>query len=405
MIARNCRFGLGLLAAAALAAAPLGGAFAEEGLKVGAVIPLTGTYGSYGKGLAAGIKIALDEINGAGGVLGQPVELSTEDDQTDATAGLNAAKKLIDVDKVDAIIGTFATSVTLPILSYSTKAKVPVFTVAGAPDITGIGKETGLVYRFVSTEGVFGQSYALYARQLGLGKAYVLAANNAAHLASAEAFEARFTAEGGTFLGKTVFEPNQSSYRSEVTKALAEKPDVIMLGAYTNDAIVLAKTILQLEPDVKLIGPLYALNDEFVAAIGPAAEGVYAADAMSAEDSPAYKRFEPLYKAATGDTPTGNPYAVMDYDELITLALAVEAAKSTDPAVFLPFIKQVANAPGVKVTSFAEGLAALKDGQDIEYSGASSTVDFDDNGDLKSMFFRTFVIEGGKAVSKGVVAP
>lgn len=405
MIARNCRFGLGLLAAATLAVAPLGTALAEDALKVGAVIPLTGTYGSYGKGLAAGMKIALDEINAAGGVLGQPVELLTEDDQTDATAGLNAAKKLIDVNKVDAIIGTFASSVTMPILSYSTQAKIPVFTVAGAPDVTRIGKETGLVYRFVSTEGNFGQAYALYARQAGLTKAYALTGNNAAHLASAEAFGTRFAAEGGTFLGTTVFEPNQSSYRSEVTKALDAKPDVIVIGAYTNDAIVLAKTILQLEPDVKLVGPLYALNDEFTAAIGGAADGVMAADAMSAEDSPAYQRFEPLYKAATGDTPTGNPYAVMDYDELITLALAAQAAKSTDPAVFLPFVKQVANAPGVKVTSYAEGLAALAEGKDIEYSGASSTVDFDDNGDLKSMFFRTFLIEGGKAVPKGTVSP
>lgn len=378
----------------------------KDGLVIGAVIPLTGTYGSYGKGLSTGINIAVKEINDAGGVLGKPVKLLIEDDQSDPTAGLNAAKKLIDVNKVDALVGTFASNVTLPILSYSSKAGIPLGTVSGAPDISKTGKETGLVYRFVSTEGVFGESYAVYARKAGLGRAYVLAANNAAMLDAKNKFSARFGKEGGKVLGATVFEPNQSSYSSEVNKALADNPDVIMLAAYTNDAITLAKAIYQLGSDVKIIGPLYALGDDFIKGVGPqVAEGTLATDAMSAESSGAYKHFEPAYKAATGEEPTANPYAVMDYDMVITFALAAEAAKSTDPKVFTPLIKKVANAPGDRVSSYADGLAAIKAGKDVEYSGASSTVDFDDSGDLKSMFFRTFAIKDGKVVAKDSIAP
>ncbi|MGI4814143.1 MAG: ABC transporter substrate-binding protein [Janthinobacterium lividum] len=375
-------------------------------LKIGTVLPLTGSYGTYGKGCSVGLQIALKEVNAAGGVLGKPVTLLSEDDQSDPTAGLNGAKKLIDADKVDIIVGTFASNVTLPILSYTTQVGIPVATLSGAPEISKIGKQTHLVYRFVATEGVFGEADALYARANGAKTAYVLAGNNAAQLDANKHFEARFTKEGGKVLGSTIYEPGQASYRSEAGKALAGKPDIVLLAAYTDDAVTLAKTLYQLSPQTKVVGPLYALNDTFIKAVGPTvAEGKLAIDAMSAENSPAYARVMPQYKQITGESPTSNPYAIIDYDMVITVALAAQAAGSTDPKVFTPFISKVANGPGKRVTSYEEGLAALKAGQSINYEGASSPVDFDDSGDLKSMMFKTFKLTGGKVVAQGTVAP
>jgi branched-chain amino acid transport system substrate-binding protein len=352
------------------------------------------------------MNIAVKDVNAAGGVLGKPIDLVVEDSQSDPTAALNAAKKLIDVDKVDAIVGTFSSSETLPILSFTTQAKIPVLTVSGAPEISDIGKKTGMIYRFVVTEGIFGEAYAVYARKAGYSKAYVLASDNAAERDAAKKFTARFKKEGGDVLGTTIFEPNQSNYNSEVSAALAGNPDVIVVAAYTNDAITIAKTVHQLDPDVKIIGPLYSLGNDFLKAVGPqVAEGTLSIDAMPAESSAAYAGFAPLYKAATGDEPTANPYAVMDYDMIITLSLAADAAKSTDPAKFVPFIRMVANPPGLVVSSYTAGLEALKEGKKIDYNGASSPVDFDDSGDLKSMFLRTFKIESGKIVATGSIAP
>ncbi|ASW04147.1 ABC transporter substrate-binding protein [Paraburkholderia aromaticivorans] len=375
-------------------------------LKIGAVFPLTGSYASYGKGCSAGLKIALDEVNAAGGVLDNKVTLLSEDDQSDPTAGLNAAKKLIDVNKVDAILGTFASSVTLPILSYTTQIGIPVLTLSGAPEISQIGRRTHLVYRFVATEGVFGESYAIYAHQSGAKTAYVLATNNAAQLDSARHFTSRFTSLGGKVLGQTVFEPGMSSYRSELTKTLVGKPDIVLIAGYTDDAVTLTKTLYQLSPTTRVIGPLYELSDTYLRTVGPAvAEGKLATDATSAEGSPAYARVLPLYRQITGDDPTSNPYAIIDYDMVITLALAAQAAGSTDPNVFTPFIATVANGPGKTVTSYAEGLAALKAGQKIKYEGASSTIEFNESGDLKHMMFKTFLLTGGKVVVKGTVSP
>ncbi|WP_454749055.1 ABC transporter substrate-binding protein [Ciceribacter selenitireducens] len=393
------------LGALALVAGLSGTAYAEDGLKIGAVFPLTGTYASYGKGMSAALKIALEEINAAGGVLGKPVTLVVEDDQTDPTAGLNAAKKVVEVDKVSAIVSTFATSVTLPILSYTTQIGVPIATVSGAPEVTQIGKDTGLVYRFVYTEGRMGDAMATYALKAGYKRAYVLKANNAAMIDSGSSFAKRFKADGGELLGETTFEPSQSSYRSELTKALADEPELVMIGGYTNDAITLAKALYQLSPETKIVGPLYSLGTDFIKAVGPeVSQGALAVDPVASVNSRAYKSLAPLYTAAVNEDPIGNPYAVIAYDELVTFALAAEAAKSTDAKVYTPFIAKVANAPGEKVHTFAEGLAAIKAGKDIDYDGASSPVDFD-GPDLSSMFMQTYLIADGKVVAKDTLAP
>ncbi len=104
------------------------------------------------------------------------------------------------------------------------------------------------------------------------------------------------------------------------------------------------------------------------------------------------------------EDPINNPYAVIAYDEVVTFALAAEAAKSTEAKAYVPFIPRVANPPGEKVHTFAEGLAAIRSGKDVDYDGASSPVDFD-GPDLSAMFMQTYRIEGGKVVAKETLAP
>src|SRR5258708_25172365 len=102
----------------------LGGAAAVAGLstlplraqggpiKIGTLTPLTGAGGPYGPVMVKAVKAVVDQVNAAGGVLGRKIELVSEDDQTNPEAGVRAVRKLIDVDKVSAILGTWASSVT-----------------------------------------------------------------------------------------------------------------------------------------------------------------------------------------------------------------------------------------------------------------------------------------------------
>jgi branched-chain amino acid transport system substrate-binding protein len=379
---------------------------AQEPLRIGAILPLTGSLGTFGPGQAAALKIAADEVNANGGVLGLPVTLNVEDDETNSTAGVNAARKLVEINGAKVLLGTLSSSVTLPVLAYASPLGIPVMTVSGAPEISEVGRRTKLAYRYVVTERKLAEVYAVVARRAGYKRAAVIAFNNAAQAAGAESFAQRFQREGGEFLGTVVIEGGRSSYRAELTKVLAGKPDLIVLGAYQGDAIILAKEIFQLGENVAMIGPAYALNDAFVKAVGTSvSEGINVVDVTPNLDSSTYKRFAQSYRTALGKDPVNNPYAVAAYDMLVVTALAAEAAKSTDPKVFVPFIRTVSGPPGEKVDSYAAGVRALRAGRKIYFEGASSPLDFDDAGDIRTMRFAALKIKAGVPVLQAPVAP
>lgn len=395
---------LGVVAAALAAGGA--GSQAQEALKIGGVLSLTGSMSPYGPGQAEAIKIAVDQVNKAGGVLGQPMAAPVEDDETNAASGVNAARKLVDVNGARALVGLLSSSVTLPVLAYTTQVGIPVLTSAGAPQVTDVAIRTGLAFRFVSTEAKFAEGYAILARKAGFKKASVLAFNNAAQTAAAEAFVKRFAKEGGTTSTPVIFEGGKSSYRSELAKVLESKPDVVIVAAYLNDAVVIAKTLYQLAPGTKVIGPAYTFNDAFIKTAGAeVAEGIVALDVAPDVDSKAYAGMADAYRAATKADPTSNPYAVITYDQVITVALAATAAKSADPAKFVPQIRVVSGPPGEKVYTYADGLAALQAGKKIDYQGASSPIDLDETGNIASMNFASFELKGGKLQPTGRIAP
>src|SRR5210317_531660 len=108
-----------------------GMASAADTFKIGGLVPITGTQAVMAEDLATGLKLAEEEVNAAGGVLGMPIKVIIEDTETRPAPGMDAARKLIDVDKVGVIAGGFSSGVSLPIAKYC-QSKGLVF-VAGAP--------------------------------------------------------------------------------------------------------------------------------------------------------------------------------------------------------------------------------------------------------------------------------
>ena len=117
----------------------------SEPIKLATLTPLTGAGGSYGPVMAKVAKAVVDEVNGAGGVLGRKVELVSEDDQTNPDAGVRAARKLIDVDKVSAIVGTWASAVTTAVAPLCWESKTFLCTVSGADSITQLPHQGYLI--------------------------------------------------------------------------------------------------------------------------------------------------------------------------------------------------------------------------------------------------------------------
>lgn len=388
---------------AALITVSLAQAQQANEIRIGALNPLTGSGSPYGPGMQQAIKLAVSQVNLRGGVMGKKIRLFTEDTGTDPETAVRAAKKLLDVNKVQAILGTWSSGVTMAVVPLTIKAGAIEMSVSGAPQLTTL-VDDDLVYRTQASNTLFGEVFAEVAKRNGFKRAATLAFNNPSGIGNTTEFAKQFKADGGTVTSTVVYDGGRASYRTEIEKTLAAKPDVIVMGSYLADTTIILKELYQLGENIPVIAPAWAINPELVKAIGPAAEGAFAVDALPNLGTKGYDFFKSAYQKVSKSDPVTNPYAAMVYDQVIVLALAMEAAKSTDPKVYKAKIRDVSAAPGKLVYSYAEGVKELSAGRDINYEGASSSIDFDKAGDVRPNF-GIFQVKKGVLVLTGQFKP
>jgi branched-chain amino acid transport system substrate-binding protein len=374
--------------------------FAQESgpIRIGALNPITGSGSPYGTGMQKMILAAAETVNAAGGAAGRPIQIFAEDGQTNPQAAVLAAKKLIEVNKVQAIVGTWSSGVTLAVLPLCRAAGIPILHVSGAPNLSDLSVTGGLGYRFHTPNGRTGRCYAEMCKKEGFKRVATMAFNNASGLGLTEGFAKAWKDMGSDLVEKVVYEPNQSSYRSELMKVLAARPDAIVTGSYYADTTIIMREWFQTGQKTRWVIPGHATTPEFIKAVGPVAEGVLTADLVVAKESPSYAPYDEAYRKQMGQPGESNIYAAMTWDMVIALALAIEATGSADMAAVNKNIRTVSNAPGTKVHGFADGRAKLKAGK-IDYDGASSILDFDENGDI-TPDFGVYQIEKGELARK-----
>jgi len=394
--------GAGLAAASALS--PF--AFAQAGapFRIGSLCPITGAGSPYGSGMQKAIELAVAEVNAAGGGAGHKLELFTEDGQTKPDAAVLAAKKLIEVNKVQAILGTWSSGVTLAVMPLTDAAGIIEMNTSGAPAISTQDTKD-LVWRFQATNDRFGAAFAVIAEKRGWKRPATMAFNNASGIGNAEGFKKAWEKKGGKVVASVVYEPNRPSYRTELQGILAAKPDVIVTGSYLPDSTIILKEWFQSGQDVKWIFPGWAANPDLVKALGnEVVEGIISVDSVSNENAASYKALDAAYTKATGKSISTNVYGAMTYDMVICLALAMEAAgPNATVAQINSKIREVSNPEGTKVYSFAEGKKLLGEKKKVNYEGASGRLDFDQYGDV-TPDFGVFVIEKGQLVRRDVVS-
>jgi branched-chain amino acid transport system substrate-binding protein len=350
------------------------------------------------------IVAAAEAVNAAGGAGGKKIEVVSEDSQTSPQAAVLAAKKLIDVNKVQAILGTWSSGVSLAVVPLTNDANIILMNTSGAPALSvPPANAKGLSYRYQATNDRFGRAFAEIAEKEGFKRPATMAFNNASGIGNTEGFRKAWEAKGGKVVESVVYEPNQPTYRSELQRVLAANPDVIVTGSYLADTTIIMREWFQSGQPVKWIMPGWAASPDLVKAVGAdVLEGVISVDSISNENAPSYKAYGDAYQKATGQPGQSNVYAAMTWDMMNVIALAIEAAKSTETAAINAKIREVANPDGQKVFTFAEGKEALKKGK-INYEGASSVLDFDQYGDV-TPDFGVFFIEGGKFNRRYVVS-
>ena len=380
--------------------------FAQQGdaFRIGALTPITGAGSPYGPGMQQAIRLAVDEINAAGGAGGRKLELFTEDSQTKPDAAVLAAKKLIEVNKVQAVLGTWASGVSLAVLPLTEAAGIIEMNVSGAPTISTLDTKD-LVWRFQATNDRFGAAFAEICAKRGFKRPATMAFNNASGLGNVEGFTRVWTQRGGKVAAHVTYEPNRPSYRSELQKILAAKPDVIVMGSYLPDTTIILREWFQAGAENKWIIPGWAANPDLVKALGAeVCEGIISVDTVSNEKSASFAHFDAAYTKATGKPASTNVYAAMAYDMVVSLGLAMElAGPGASVAQVNARLRDVANPPGTAVFTFAEGKALLAKKGKVNYEGASGKLDFDKYGDV-TPDFGVYVIEKGQLVRRDVVS-
>ena len=394
------------LAIAGLAAAvAMGAATAQaENLKLGALMPLTGGLQAYGETSLNGVKLAAEQINAAGGVNGGQVEVIVGDTQTAPQAGVSAAQKLVNVDRVSALIGALSSGVSIPVAkTVSSKEGVPQVSGAStSPDITSLD-DNDFMFRTVPTDAVQGVGLAELTLDAGITDVAIVYLNNDYGKGLAEAFANAYTAKGGKVTASVAFEEKQASYRGELAKAADGGSAHLVQIAYPEDGIPMIKQALEGGYFQKFIFTDGMKANELIDSIGAEyLNGAFGTTPESAGEA------ADLYKKAYEDKfgPTEKPYSDTAYDATVILSLAAAKAGSSDPKAIRDAMRDVANAPGEKILpgEFAKALELIKAGKDIDYVGASGPVDFDAAGDVSGTFGH-WVIEDGKFVTKKIFVP
>jgi ABC-type branched-subunit amino acid transport system substrate-binding protein len=385
-------------AVAAIAASPA----SAEGLKLGALMPMTGGLQAYGESSFNGVKLAEEEINKAGGVLGGKLTIAVGDTQTTPQPGVEAAQKLVSIEKVKGIVGALSSGVTIAVAgSVTSGAGIPqVSSASTSPEITGLA-DKDFLFRTVPTDAVQGVALAQVAAEKGLKSAAIVYVNNDYGKGLADAFAGAFK---GKVTASIAFEEKQASYRGELQQAAKSGPEALLLIAYPEDGIPIVKQALEGGFFKKFVFTDGMKAPELIEAIGAQhLNGSYATAPQAAGEGA--DLFKKSYEAKFGELPP-KPFIDSAYDATILLALAAVKAGSDDPKAIRDALRLVANPPGeaVKPGEFAKAKKLLEDGKDIDYVGAAGPLNFDDAGDVAGTYAH-WEIQDGKIVTVKVFEP
>jgi branched-chain amino acid transport system substrate-binding protein len=325
-------------------ATPLIGATAT--IKVGEVDPLTGGVSQFGIGAHQGFVLALEEVNAEGGILGQKIELVTEDDQSKPGQSATAVRKLITQDKVVALLGDATSSATLEAAPIAQADKIPMITpTATNPRITEVGD---FIFRVCFLDEFQGRVLGRFAREkLKAQKIFTLTdVKQDYSIDLLKFFREEFTKLGGTIVGEQSYSTGDIDFRAQLTPIRVAKPDAVFVPGYYQEVALIVKQGRQIGLTMPFIGCDGWANQTLIAIGGKAVDGCFFTNHFSPDDpSPIVKGFVAKYQEKYGTPP--DTFSALGYDAARLLADAIQRAGSSDPQAIRDALAKTAGFKGV----------------------------------------------------------
>jgi len=341
----------------------------------------------------------------AAGMTGAKVELvGSEDGQTQASASVEAATKLIKTQGANVIIGEMASGATIPMAQSVTipDGVVTLSPTASAPQISTI-KDRNLLWRLYPSDSLQGKVLGLAAAAaFHKGVLNIGARNDAFGTALAALVKKQYVALGGK-VGKTVlWNPNQANFDTEAGQLVSGDPAGWVIIDFPDTFQKFAPSLVRTGKwDPKKTFMTEALrNADVLKAIGSPVDGLRGTAASSA-GGPAGKAFAALWKAQVRGAKPYTGFEGTAFDASMVAFLAAVKGCSASDARLKANLIPISGPPGIKVTfrNLTTGVKALLAGKDIDYEGAFSPVDFDKNGDIGSAVYEIWQNDGNGKIS------
>lgn len=380
-------------AAGAVTTFAIGGRAFGQGAPVvlGALPPLTGAGGPYGPSMQRAMQGVIEEANAAGGIRGRQIRLVTEDDQTNPDAGVRGARKLIDVDRVSAVMGTWASAVTTAVAPLCWENRVPLFTVSGADSITLLPHQ-GYIFRTQPNSHlqiVTGSDWLL---GKGARRIFHLAAQSPFAESSQAVLTEKFRAAGGQVTGFIVYERDKTNFRSEIDQVMRSRSDTIMLNGYLPDTTILLRELFRAGFDGRKFTFAYAAPPSIFQSLpNEVTNGLITFQPSPDVNSSAFRKLQARFGGTEVD-----PYSAQVTDHATMAILAAQLAGDASGTAIRDNVRKISQGDGEKIDNVADGLRAIAAGRQVNYDGASGPCEFDDRGDIRGTKFRFEQAEGGR---------
>lgn len=314
----------------AIAASAAFSTYAADTIKIGVIQPLTGSVAYNGTADVNGSKLAVQQRNAKGGVLGKQIELVIEDGQCQPAKTVSAAEKLIQKDKVPVISGAFCSSATIAAMSVTEKYKVPFLSgVSSKSDLTERGNNW--FFRSAETDGLLAHAFAeILVDQLKLKRIAYIGVNDDWGRGGIEEFSSQIEKLGGETVTKLYFDHGATDFYTMLTRLRAAKPDGVFVAAETQDGSILVKQMKEIGLQAQIFGVGSWATADFVNLTGDASEGIHAAvPYVHNIQRPENEQFVAAYEAAYKELP--GKYSAAGYNALNIIMDAIERAGEASP--------------------------------------------------------------------------
>lgn len=396
---------LNLVLATGVAVAALSGPALAEDVKFGFLGGLTGPIESLTPPIVDGAQLAARHVNEQGGLMGGDNLVFVVADTTcaDATKAADAADRLVNVENVVAIVGALCSGATI---SSANNAAIPggvamISPASTSPAITTLD-DKDLVFRTATSDSYQGEVLSRLITESGAKNVALTYVNNDYGKGLADSIAGAFPGLGGTIAATVAHEDSKADYRAELGQLAASgATDLVILGYADGSGGTILRQALESGDFERFYSADGMVSDDIATELGSQLEGKLIMTKPGTPEIPGADSFNKL--ATDAGIKADGVFVPNAYDAAFILALAVEKAGSTDRAAIAKAVREVALPPGEIILpgEWEKAKALIAEGKDINYEGATGSSDFDDAGDVSTVFLHT-QIKDGKVVDMGM---